>query len=444
MKLSLYQKLKDAEAYFESLQNLTQENFFKKGASNPQHFFKRACKLLELAGHPDKAYKIIHVTGTSGKGSTCNFIAQTLTNAGYKVGAHYSPFVSVPTEKIQINGKLISPQDFIELVEEMKPIVQKCSEEFDVPSYFECWIVASLLYFKKQQVDWVVLEVGCGGRYDASNAISDSEFQIITGIGLDHTFILGDTVEKIAYEKAGIIRERGRVITAATQDSVLEIITKECAKKNASLEILAKQPDPNRAIATHLAQHLGIDDAIIEKSLRQIKLPARFEIMQTKPLVILDGAHNQDKIKYFTNKLKIFITRLDSRSNKLPLVDARRANTLPYKTNKHKIHLVCALTDNKEPQKVFRAIKDLPDYVYATRFTNPFRKVTKPTDIKKVFGNKHAKTFLDPQTALKACLDESSENDVILITGSFFLCSDLRKNWINEAWQLENQTNFKK
>lgn len=426
MNISLYQKYKTAEAYFESLQNLTQENFFKKGQSNPEHFFKRACKLLEIAGHPDKAYKIIHVTGTSGKGSTCNYIAQILINAGFKVGAHYSPYVSVATEKIQVNGKFISPKDFIDLVEEMKPLIQKCADEFDTPSFFECWMVANLLYFKKQKVDWVVLEVGCGGRYDASNAILNSEFQIITNVGLDHQFILGDTVEKIAYEKAGIIRPNGHVITAATQKSVLDIISSECNKKNAKMDILTTDKNPNKEIAIFVGKLLGIKESIIQKSLKNIKLAARFEIMQKNPTVILDGAHNEDKIKFFTKKVEEFIT-------KNPL----------FKKNKPKIHLICALTDNKEPHKVFKAIKNTPHYVYATRFTTPFRKVTHPNKLKEVFKHKKVQTFLDPQTALKTALKKANKNDIILVTGSFFLCSDLRKNWISEDWQLEHRTNFK-
>jgi dihydrofolate synthase / folylpolyglutamate synthase len=427
MNLSLYQKYKSAEAYFESLQNLTQENFFKKGQSNPEHFFKRAQKLLELAGHPDKAYKIIHVTGTSGKGSTCNYIAQILINAGFKVGAHYSPFVSVATEKIQVNGKLISAEDFIDLVEEMKPIIQKCSDEFDTPSFFECWMVANLLYFKKQKVDWVVLEVGCGGRYDASNAILTSEMQIITNVGLDHQFILGDTVEKIAFEKAGIIRPNGHVITTMGKWSVFQVIDKEATKKNALVDIVYSDGNMNKAIATHVGNIcLGIPEKIVKKSLKEVKMPARFEIMQKNPVVILDGAHNEDKIKFFTKKLEDFFTKSSL-----------------YKKQKPEIHLVCALTDNKEPQKVFKALKDIPHYVYATRFTNPFRKVTNPNELKKVFKHKKVQTFLDPQTALKTALKKAGKNDIVLVTGSFFLCSDLRKNWIDEAWQIEHCKNFK-
>jgi dihydrofolate synthase/folylpolyglutamate synthase len=211
-----------------------------------------------------------------------------------------------------------------------------------------------------------------------------------------------------------------------TQPSVIEVISKVCQEKGADLEILQNQTDPNKAIATHLAQHLGIDDKIIEKSLQYKSVPARFEIMQTKPLVILDGAHNEDKIKFLTLQLLNF------------LKTKKR-----FQKTKPKIHLICALTDNKNPGEVFKSIKNIPNYVYATRFTNPFRKVTNPNELKKVFKNNPVSVFLDPQMALKAAMKKAKATDLILVTGSFFLCSDLRKNWISEDWQLENRKNFK-
>lgn len=422
MDLKLYKKYKQAEKYFESLGNLSDENFFV-GKADPAYLIKRAKLLLKLAGQPDLAYKIIHVAGTSGKGSTVNYISQILENAGYKVGATYSPFVSVATERIQINNKLISVNDFVDLVQDMKPIIKKCHEKYLVPSFFEAWMVATLLYFKKKKVDYVVLETGCGGSFDASNAIAKSEYQIITSIGLDHTFILGDTIEKIAHEKAGIIRQRGKVITTVKKPQALKVIEKICEQKNADLEILQNQKNPNQAIAIHLAQHLGIDDYIIEKSIQKTTLASRFEIVQKKPLIILDGAHNQDKINFLTEKLLAFLDK---------------------KKIKPKIHLICALTDKKKPNQVFKKLKPLADKVYVTRFLNPGRKVCQPKTLQKYFKEKTVGLFLDPQKALESARQKANSNDLILITGSFFLCSDLRANWYREEDQLLQQTNFPK
>jgi len=422
MNLKLYKKYKEAEKFFESLSNLSNENFFI-GQADPSYLIKRAKLLLKIAGHPDHAYKIIHIAGTSGKGSTTNYISQMLQNAGYKVGTTYSPFISVATERIQINNKLISVKDFIDLVEEMKPIIKKCYQQAQTPSFFETWMISALLYFKKKKVDYVVLETGCGGRFDASNAIKNSDYQIITSIGLDHTFILGNTIEKIAFEKAGIIRQKGHVITTVKRQEALKMIQKVCRQKNADLEILTNQENPNKAIAIHLGQLLKIKDKIIEKSLTQNTLPARFEIVQKKPIIILDGAHNQDKIKFLTNKLKKFILK---------------------KKNQPQIHLICALTSKKSPNEVFKSLKPLINKVYVTRFINPQRKCTPPKKLKQYFGKKVVDLYLEPQKALKTAKKLAKPNDIILITGSFFLCSDLRKNWFSEEQQLEFQNNFKK
>jgi len=440
MEIKLYQKYKQAESYFESLQNMTKENFFK-GNADPQVFFDRAKKFLSLAGNPDKTYKIIHVAGTSGKGSTVNYISKILVNDGNKVGTHYSPFVSVATEKIQINHKLIPVKDFIELVEEMKPIIEKMVATVGIPSYFECWMVASLLYFKKKKVDYVVLETGCGGRFDASNAVAKTEYQIITNIGLDHTQFLGTTIEKIAFEKAGIIRKKGKCITTATQPSVIKIFEKVCQERGSNLDILDNQSEPNKALAIHVAQKMGIDDRIIQKSIKEaLNTPSRFEIMQKKPLVILDGAHNHDKINYLVNKI-LLLDGLDTDRPKVP-ASARTTNG-----KIGNIHLVVAMTDKKDPKDVFKPFKDLfPQikHVYATRFLNSFRMAMNPEEIKKAFRNKAVTTHLDPNDALKLALKNAKANDLILITGSFFLCCDLRKRWISEEKQLEQRSSFPK
>jgi dihydrofolate synthase/folylpolyglutamate synthase len=420
MNIKLYEQYLSAENYLESLSNMTDVNFFN-GTSNPDHHFQRAKHFLKLAGNPDKDYKIIHVAGTSGKGSTCNYIYNILQKAGYKVGAHFSPFVSVATEKIQINNKLISPQEFIDLVEEIKPIIEKCTKTFDVPSYFECWFLLALLYFKKQKCDYVVLETGCGGKYDGSNAVLKTAASVITSIGFDHMHILGNTIPEIAAQKAGIIREKSQVFTAVERPEALKVIEKVCEEKNADLTIIEKSENPNQALATAVAEYFKIPVPAIKAGLLNTKLPARLEIMQDNPLVILDGAHNPDKIAFLT----------------------RQISQLNYK----KLHLICALTNQKNPEHCFAELLPKADAIYCTRFLNPFRKVTPPETVAKRFKKhtrKSIKTFLDPEQALLAAKKKAKKGDLILITGSFFLCGDLRSHWIPNEKQLEKRTNFPK
>jgi dihydrofolate synthase / folylpolyglutamate synthase len=420
MNIKLFQKFQAAENYLESLSNLTDVNFFA-GTSDPKFHFARAKYLLKLAGNPDKKLKIIHIAGTSGKGSVVNHIYNILQTAGHKVGAHFSPFVSVPTEKIQINNKHISVKDFIDLVEQIKPIIQKCHETYGPPSYFECWIVMALLYFKQHKCNYVVLETGCGGRYDATNAVEKTLLSIITNIGLDHTHILGKTYEKIAFEKAGIIRPKGKVFTNTERPQALKIIEKIAHQKKADLTILQKQEHPNQALAIEACQFLKIKPEHIKKGLIKKSLPARFETVQKTPHIIMDGAHNPDKLDYLTNRL-----------------------TKIKKTNQ-KIHLVCGLTQNKNIKDCYKKLISTVDSIQCTRPLLSFRKFTDPVilakELKKL-SKLNTKPFIDPNQALLAAQKLAKTGDIILITGSFFLCSDLRKHWYSIEKQLDQKTNF--
>lgn len=421
------QRYKHANEFLESLPNLTDVNFFA-GTSEPNHHFNRMKHLLKLAGNPDKALKIVHVAGTAGKGTVSNLIHQMLSKAGFKTGVHFSPYIALPLEKIQINGRMISPKDFADTVKQAKPILEKCLQTYDAPSFFEAWLLVVFLYFKNQKCDYVVLETGCGGRYDGTNAVHKTILQIITNIGLDHTLMLGNTIAKIAYEKAGIIRENGYVITGAKQPSALKVIQKICTQQKADLEIISTKENPNHALAIAVANKLSLPEKAINAGLRSAKMPSRFEIVQQKPLVIIDGAHNPDKLKFLANNLENFIS-----ANKIT----------------GKVHLVFGMTNMKNLPACLKPFKKFEPHIYATKFLTAFRKVTVPTEIiraakKSGFKYIFKSIFLDPQDALQKALHQAKKNDIILITGSFFVCSDLRKNWISEEYMLKNRTLYKK
>src|SRR6056297_820660 len=421
MSQTLLKKFQQAENYIESLGNIRNVNFHQ-GTSNPKHHFKRARLLLKLAGNPDKKLKIIHVAGTSGKGSTVNHLSDILQKSNFKVGAHFSPFVGVSTEKIQINNKFISAKEFLDLVEEIKPIIEKCHKQFDLPSYFEVWLLLALKYFQKKKVDYVLLETGCGGRYDGTNAVDQTELSIITNIGLDHTHILGNSLGKIAYEKAGIIRQNGTVFSAVRKPVVQQIIKKEAQKLKADLHLVKSKNNPNQTLVSAVAQYLDINENQIKKGLKHPSpLPARMEILQKKPLIIMDGAHIPDKLGYLAKK----ISDLFAKSRRL--------------------HIVCALGDHKNPKKCFEKFSRFNPTFYCTRSLNNFRKFIDPLILaKKITSKTKPKTFLDPYKALDTAMKNAKPDNLILITGSFFLCSDLRKKWISPEKQLEQKTNFPK
>jgi dihydrofolate synthase/folylpolyglutamate synthase len=304
------------------------------------------------------------------------------------------------------------------LVDEIRPIVKKCYQTYDAPSYFEMWLVLALKYFEKQKCDYVVLETGCGGRYDGTNAVAKTECSVITNIGLDHTHILGKTYEKIAYEKAGIIRSKGQVFTATDNPKALKVIQKVAEQQKATLDIYENQEKPNEALARAVADYLEIKEAKIAEGIKAAKLPCRFEIVKQKPIIILDGAHNPDKIAYLAEKYKA-------------------------KYENRKLHLICALGAYKDPKKTFKALMPFVKKAYCTRFTTPQRKVTPPLELVKAFDRKPTEMNLDPQNALRSALRQATQNDIILVTGSFFLCGELRNNWLSEDWQLENRKSFK-
>jgi len=415
--------------YLTSLANI-REDSFHNGKNDPTHYLKRAKLLFKLAGNPEKAAKkIIVVTGTSGKGTTCNILHQVLAEAGHKVGTYFSPHPTTGIERIKVNNLYISPNEFAKTVKKAKPIIDKCFNQLDVPSYFEAFLLIALLYFFKQKkCDYIIVEVGCGGRHDAANALSRIDIAAITNIGKDHLHIIGPTLKDIAFEKAGIIHNNVCFTTEKNQD-FFDIFKKEAKKTNAQLLKISYQKNPNTNLAQSIAKHLKIKNEFIEKGIAKAKLPCHFEIIQKKPIVILDSAHNPDKLKYFTEELK----NLKTKKHK------------DIKTKK--LHLVFALSSPKDIKACLKPLlKNFDCRVYATRFLVGQRQATDPKKIqqaiKKYWPKTKCETFLDPWQAFHQAKQNTKADEMILITGSTYLCGELRKHWVSESQILENRKSF--
>lgn len=307
--------------YNETLQYIHSLGNFGMEAS-----LERIKAVLSKLGNPEKDIKAIHIAGTNGKGSVSAMLAEVFKNAGYKTGLFISPFIIDFRERIQINGEYISENDLVFYAEKVKEAKVNLTE-------FEFITALAFLYFKEQKIDILICETGLGGRFDATNTLDNLMAAVITKIGLDHTAVLGNTIEKIAYEKCGILRNCP-VITSYRQDKkALEVIKTQANKlyipdKNA-LKVTNNQKLGNSFIYKGKEYELSlcgdyqVENAlmvletiesckadipynIIYESLKETKFPARMEIVRENPLIIIDGAHNIDGASVLANELKKF------------------------------------------------------------------------------------------------------------------------------------------
>jgi dihydrofolate synthase/folylpolyglutamate synthase len=287
---------------------------------------ERIKAVLSKLGNPERDLKAIHIAGTNGKGSVSAMLSCIFKNAGYKTGLFISPFIIDFRERIQINSEYISENNLVCYAEKVK-------ETNIVLTEFEFITALAFLYFKEQKIDILICETGLGGRFDATNTLDNLVAAVITKIGLDHTAILGDTIEKIAYEKCGILRDCP-VITSYHQDEkALEVIKMQANKlyipdKNAlkvtnnqnlgntfiykgkeyELSLCGDYQVENALVVLETIENCGVEIPynVIYVSLKETKFPARMEIVREKPLVIIDGAHNPDGAFVLANEIKKF------------------------------------------------------------------------------------------------------------------------------------------
>ena len=273
-------------------------------------------------GNPQNKLKFIHVAGTNGKGSTCAFLQCILTESGLKTGKFISPNMIDVCERISIDGKNISKEALDKILSSVETAAKEVEQEKGaMPTQFEIWTAAAFIYFAKGNCDIVVLETGLGGRLDATNIIDAPVLSIITKIDIDHIEYLGGTIEKIAAEKAGIIKKGSTVITTPNQSEDVIAVLREKAEGEGAEFILAKKTENHRhegmseifdipqlinlkinlagihqtenaSLAVEAAQHLGIDEEYIRIGLETARNIGRFEKISDSPLVIFDGAHN--------------------------------------------------------------------------------------------------------------------------------------------------------
>ncbi len=436
------------------------------GSKDPGMYLKRMQDFLDLVGNPEKGLKVVHVTGTAGKGSVAGLIQSMLVKntqgkatkgAARNIGLFTSPNVTTNIEKIQVNELYISPADFVAIVEFLKPAIEKSkSLPFGQPSYFEIIFAIALEYFKRQKSEWVVLEVGLGGRYDATNIVQNPAVTVITNIGYDHMNILGKTLSKIAWDKAGIIKRGSVFFTAEPRPQLRKLFKKICSEVGAKYNTVQvpkeKLPESNHLLASTVARHLGVDDISIQKAIAEFKLPARFELIQKSditngrsPTIIIDGAHNESKIANTVAKTK-------------KIIEENAAQNI--QTN---VITVVAFSQDKDVRPMLEDLFTVSRHFYITRYDSSLRNAQDPADILAVFNkmcaeekfknlNIKAEVVMDPLEAFEKArvatmnTGKTSSNPalekIVLVTGSFYLAGTIRAVFHPEAEILKNRSAF--
>jgi dihydrofolate synthase/folylpolyglutamate synthase len=399
--------------------------------------------VLELLGNPQKRFKSIHVGGTNGKGSTSSFIASILKAGDYTVGLFTSPHLIKFNERICINGKQISDQDLTRILKEIKCLYKKMID-YPNPMYlhfFDIVTAAAFTYFAEKEVDFAVIEVGLGGRLDATNVIQPL-VSVITNIGLEHTNILGETLVEIAIEKAGIIKANSILVTATSNHQVFDVfkertneigtrivhvgrdITYHRMSFNLSgqrfrangieiypelfINLLGKHQVINAVTAIAVVESLRDHKIIIPKNgviegLRRAKWPARMEVVSYEPLIIIDSAKDAEATKVIKKTVQELLTY-------------------------DRMIAVFAVSTDKKRGKMIHDISQIADHFILTTHEVMGRS-TDPNILGEIVS-KNGKTYeiiQDPEKALAHSLQISKPNDVILIIGSVYLAGRLRK-----------------
>ena len=427
-----------AEEYLNSFTNY--EQIPGISYAQPGYSLRHVEELLKRMGDPQLAASTIHVAGTKGKGSVAAMIAQVLSSSGYKTGLYTSPHFHTLRERITIDGSLISEAEFAAAMAEVKPFIESMKQDanFRQLTYFEALTALAFAYFQKKRVDFQVLEVGLGGRLDATNIVTSPVVCIITSISLDHTQILGNTLEEIAREKAGIIKSGCWAVISPQPQEAASVISDICRENKAkvlqvgkdvtwhkiggdlhhqslviesktgryqvSIPLLGDFQLENAATAVAALEILGsegfaIAAGNIAHGLAQVKWPGRFQILQQQPTVVIDGAHNVASMKRLVNSVKAYFPQ-------------------------QRIFLVFGTSCDKDIPGIVNELVSLSPQVIVTQASHsraaPFSTLVA----------EFTKRGVEPETrktvteAISRALSLASRTDVICVTGSLFVVAE--------------------
>ncbi|MFO7941787.1 MAG: folylpolyglutamate synthase/dihydrofolate synthase family protein [Bacillota bacterium] len=431
---------------------------FDLGKFAPTPGMMRMVPLLERLGNPHRSFRVIHVAGTNGKGSTCAFLDSILRKAGVSTLLFTSPHLQTIRERMRIDGKLISEEEFTGLITQIAPICREVEEiTGEHPTFFEILTAAMYRWGADRKAEWVVQEVGLGGRYDATNIVEDPLVTVITDVDLDHTEILGSTLGEIAGEKAGIVKPGAPLVTGPLDPEARRVVLKIARERGAPthslsvgdgevrrpayypggiskggatfsyrgiardlrvvrIAMLGGHQMRNAALALAAVEAIGealdLESEVILSGLRRARWPGRVEIVATHPLVIMDGAHNPSGARVLATSLR-------------ELFPDRR------------IHAVIGVMGDKDATSMLEAMSECIDgRVVTTRA--PIPKATPEDELASaaritLTSASRISAHRDPDEAMDVVLAEADVDDVIVVWGSLYLVGALRGRWLGRA-----------
>ncbi len=403
---------------------------------------------LRELGDPHRQYPAIHVGGTSGKGSTCTMISAVLRAAGKRTGLHTKPHLHRMTERARVDGIAIAPERFARLLGEMMPAIERVAGEFGRPTYYETLLALSFAHFAAERVDVAVIEVGLGGRLDGTNVLQP-EVTAITSIGYDHTDVLGETLEEIAREKAGIARAGVPFVVGPVPPTALRTLN-ECARATGApvvrvkdvvdLEPASARPPYAQAFGartaaaryavdlpvhglfqiTNAATAIAVLERLppslrpsprsVERGLAHVVIPGRMEIFAGAPPCILDIAHNEEKARSLVASLR-------EAFGGMPL------------------HYVVAIGESKNARQIVATLGELPATFTFTAFDAVGRHATDPRELVAVATDLGiaARAVDDPFEAFASVCRDATPDDLVVVTGSTFVVAALREALLGGA-----------
>lgn len=412
----------------------------------------RMNNLLKGLGNPHKKTKMVHIAGTKGKGSTATMLAKMIQANGYKVGLYTSPHVSSLHERITVDSEMISRKEMLSLINRLHPVMEKMSKQDDGPTFFEIMTAIAFLHFLESDVDISVIETGLGGRLDSTNVV-DPELVGITHISIDHQNLLGNTLDSIANEKAGVIKKGIPVVTVPQELSAMRILKKHATAQKAPLSVTGKDidfsyrfessrehgphtriclttpssrfehlrvplPGEHQAINCGLAlamldklknQGYNIDDNKAVDGLNEVKLLGRMEMVSEDPRILVDAAHNAASIRALVQAI---------------------GQHVPYDS----MIIIFGCNNDKDVRGMLKELQFGADKVIFTRSNSP--KAVFPADLAEMYAEicgKMCQTTLSLKEAIRVARSAVSREDLICVTGSFYLVGQTKDIYQKES-----------